>query len=91
MAAREPYCFESERVPDENQASFHDNDESERLKYLNWYSYGRCELRKTAIECICCLEEPESENEFTEGIYELFTFLPFNLHAIRNQLSNVPF
>ena len=67
MAALEPYCFEPERVPDENQASDDDNDESERLNNLNWYSCGRCELRETARECICCLEEPESENKFTEG------------------------
>ena len=66
MAALEPYSFEPER--DENQTSDHDNDESERLNNLNWYSCGRCELRKTVRECICCLEEPESENKFTKGI-----------------------
>ena len=62
MAALEPYCFEPERVPN--------NDESERLNNLNWYSWGHCELRETARECICSLEEPESrisENKFTKG------------------------
>ena len=68
MAPLEPYCFEPERVPDESQASDHDNDESERLNNLNWCSCGRCELRKTVRECICCLEEPESENKFMKGI-----------------------
>ena len=68
MAALEPYRFEPERVPDENQASDDDNDESERLNNLNWCSCGRCELRETARECICCLEEPKSENKFTESI-----------------------
>ena len=74
MAALEPYCFEPERVPDENQASDHDNDESAILNNLNWYNCGRCELRETARECICCLEEPESENKFTEGTCILGTF-----------------
>ena len=89
MAALEPYRFETERVPDENQASDDNNDESERLNNLNWYSCGRCELRETLRECILCLEEPNRKTSLRKVFYELCTFLPFNLHATRNQLSNL--
>ena len=68
MAALEPYRFEPERVPDENQGSDDDNDGYERLLNLNWCICGRCEFRDTVRECICCLEEPEVEKKFTEGI-----------------------
>lgn len=64
----EPHCFELERVPNDNQASDDDNDGFERLNNLNWCTCGRCELRETSRECICCLQEPKSENMFTEGI-----------------------
>ena len=36
---------------------------AERLLNLNWCLCGRCEVRKTARECVCCVEEPESENK----------------------------
>ena len=70
MAAVEPYRFEPERAPDENQAPDQgdDNEGAERLINVNWCTCGRCEIRETARECICCLEEPESENKFAEGI-----------------------
>ena len=59
---------------------------AERLFNLNWCLCGRCEVRKTARECVCCVEEPESENKL-EGtlstsirirrILALFFFLFF--------------
>ena len=36
---------------------------AERLLNLNWCLCGRCKVRKTARECVCCVEEPESENK----------------------------
>lgn len=69
MAALEPHSFETELVPDENQASDDENKGSERLRNLPWCICGRCEIRETGRECICCLEEPELEDKFTEGIF----------------------
>ena len=54
MAAVQPYRLEPERAPEENQAPDREDDNDE--------------IRETVRECICCLEEPESENKFTEGI-----------------------
>ena len=80
MAALEPYRFEPERVPDANESSDDEDDGAERLLNLNWCTCGRCELRESARECICCLEEPESENKFTEGtLYSLYSYM--QMHA----------
>jgi len=63
MAAVEPYRFK--RAPEANQAHDweDDNNGAERLIHVNWCTYGRCEMRETARQCICCLEEPELENK----------------------------
>ena len=70
MAAVELHRFEPEHAPEENQVADpeDDNDGAERLINVNWCTCGRCEIRETARECICCLEQPESENKFVEGI-----------------------
>ena len=93
MAALEPNCFEPERVPDENQTSDHDNDESERLNNLNWYNCGRCEFRKTARVHLLSRRARIGKQVYGKVcvFFELFTFLPFNLHATRNQLPNFHF
>lgn len=62
----EPYRFEPERVGDideGNNGSDEENDGVERLSNLNWCLCGRCEVRETARECVCCVEVPESENK----------------------------
>ena len=41
---------------------------AERLLNVNWCLCGRCDVRKTARECVCCVEEPESENKL-EGTF----------------------
>ena len=70
MAAVELYRFEPERAPEENQAADweDDNDGAERLINVDWCTCCRCEIRETVRECICSLEQPESENKFVEGI-----------------------
>ena len=90
MAAVEPYRFEPERAPEENQAPDREDatDEPERLVNVNWCTCGRCEIRETVRECICCLEEPESENKFTEGILWILYFS--DLSSKVNQASYFP-
>ena len=46
-----------------NSGSDNENEGAERLFNLNWCLCGRREVRKTARECVCCVEEPESENK----------------------------
>ena len=49
---------------DQGNSGFdNENEGAERLFNLNWYLCGRCEVRKTARECVCCVEELESENK----------------------------
>ena len=62
----EPYRFEPERVGNVDQGnngSDNEDNGAERLLNLNWCSCGRCEVRETARECVCCTVEPESENK----------------------------
>ena len=61
-----PYRFE--RIGNVDQAdngSDNENDSAERL--LNLTLCGRREVRETARACVCCVEEPESENKFERG------------------------
>ena len=63
-----PYRFE--RIGDVyqgNNGSDNENDGAERLSNLNWCLCGRCEVMETARECVCCVEEPESENKLERG------------------------
>ena len=46
-----------------NNGSDNENEGAERLLNSNWCLCGRCEVRKTARECVCCVEEPKSENK----------------------------
>lgn len=75
MAALEPYHFEPEHVDAETQPSDDKNEGSERLLNLSCCIYGCCEIRETGRECICCLQEPESKNKFTEGILRRLVLL----------------
>lgn len=60
----EPYRFEPEHVVDEgNNGSDEENDGAERLLNVNWCLSGRCEVRETTREYVCCVEVPESENK----------------------------
>ena len=46
-----------------NNGSDNENEGAERLLNLNWCLCGSCKVRKTARECVCWVEEPESENK----------------------------
>ena len=62
----ELYRFEPEHVGNIDEGkngSDEENDGAERVLNLNWCLCGRCEVRKTARECVCCVEVPESENK----------------------------
>ena len=62
----EPYRFEAERVGDVdegNKGYDKENDGVKRLLNLNWCLCGRCKVWETARECVCFVEEPESENK----------------------------
>ena len=50
-------------VDQANNGSDNEHEGAERLLNLNWCLCGRCEVRKTARECVGCVEEPESENK----------------------------
>jgi len=66
----EPYRFEPERVVNDQDGDDSPHDENsgvERLQNLTWCTCGKCDIRETPRECICCLEEPESENKVAEG------------------------
>ena len=91
MAAVEPYRFEPERAPDENQAPDQgdDNEGAERLITVNWCTCGRCQIRETVRECIFCLEEPNRKTSLRKVYYESCTFCPFNVQSSKHQISMI--
>ena len=65
MADLQPYRFEPERVP---IAEDSENEEvNDRLESTFWCTCKRCETMRTQRECVCCREQPESEDKM-EGI-----------------------
>ena len=46
-----------------NEDSDAEHAETERLQTTSWCSCGKCDIMPTSRECICCVEEPESENK----------------------------
>ena len=65
MTDLQAYPFELERVPN---AEDNENEEvKDRLEGTFWVTCERCETMPTQIECVCCREQPESENKM-EGI-----------------------
>ena len=59
------YRFEQERVP--NAEDSENEEVNDRLEGTFWVTCERCETMPTQIECVCCREQPESENKM-EGI-----------------------
>ena len=56
---------EPERVP--NAEDSENEKVNDRLEGTFWVTCERCETMPTQIECVCCREQPESENKM-EGI-----------------------
>ena len=78
MAAVELYQFKPESVLEETKASNDDSDVSERLSSLfNCLNCVCNDFRETAGECICFLEQLESESRFTEFISRTLFFSAF--------------
>ena len=65
MVDLQPYRFEPERVP--NAEDSENEEVSDRLEGTFWYTCERCETIPTQRECVCCREQPESEDKM-EGI-----------------------
>ena len=64
----EPCHFDSER--DVNNQHGRDIDMVMSRK-------NTAELRETLRECNCCLEQPESENKFTQGTHTFSVFISY--------------
>ena len=67
MADLQPYRFEPERVPNAEDSESENEKVSDRLESTFWCTCERCETMPTQIECVCCREQPESEDKM-EGI-----------------------
>ena len=57
--------FEPERV--RNAEDSENEEANDRLEGTFWVTCERCETMPMQIECVCCREQPESENKM-EGI-----------------------
>lgn len=75
MAAVELYQFKPESVLEEKKASNDDSDVSVSL--FNCLNCVCNDFRETAGECICFLEQLESESKFTEFISRTLFFSAF--------------
>ena len=67
MADRQPCRFEPERVPNAEDRESENEEVNDRLGGSFWCTHERCETMATQRECVCCREQPESENKM-EGI-----------------------
>ena len=59
--------FEPERVPNAEDSERENKEVNDRLEGTFWCTCERCETMPTQRECVCCREQPESENKM-EGI-----------------------
>ena len=69
MADRQPYRFEPERtrVPNAEDRESENEEVNDQLEGTFWCTHEQCEIMATQRECVCCREQPESENKM-EGI-----------------------
>ena len=63
MADLQRNRFEPERVPNAEDSE----SENDRFEGTFWCTCERCKTMPTQRECVCCREQPESENKM-EGI-----------------------
>ena len=66
--------FEPERVP--NAEDSENEEVNNRLEGTFWVPCQRCETMPTQIECVCCREQPESENKMEGIILSLYCIGP---------------
>ena len=64
------YRFEPEHAP--NAEDSENEEVSDRLGGTFWCTCERCETMPTQTECVCCREQPESENKMVGGILSLY-------------------
>ena len=74
MADRQPYCFEPERVLNAEDRESENEEVNDRLEGTFWCTHERCKTIATQRECVCCREQPESENNM-EGTIQAYTAL----------------
>ena len=63
MADLQRYRFEPERVPNAENSESENEEVNDRLEGTFWCTCERCETMPTQRECVCCREQPESENK----------------------------
>ena len=67
MADLQRNRFEPERVPNAEDSESENEEVNDRLEGTFWCTCERCKTMPTQRECVCCREQPESENKM-EGI-----------------------
>ena len=70
LADRQPYRFEAERVPNAEDRE----SENDRLQGTFSSTHKRRETMAAQRECVCCREQPESENKM-EATIQAYTAL----------------
>ena len=66
------YRFEPEHAPNAEDSESENEELSDRLGGTFWCACERCETMLTQRECVCCREQPESENKMVAGILTLY-------------------
>ena len=73
MADLQPYRFEPERVPNAEDRESENEEVNDRLEGTFWCTCERCETMPTQRECVCCREQPESENKMEIRILSVYS------------------
>ena len=56
-------CFQPERVPNADDSERENEEANDRLEGTFWCTCERCKTMPTQRKCVCCREQPESENK----------------------------
>ena len=72
MADLQPYRFEPERVPNAEDSESENEDVNDRLRGTFWCTCERFETMPKQRECVCCREQPESEDKMERIILSLY-------------------
>jgi len=72
MAGLQPYRFEPERAPNPEDSESQNGEANDRLEGTFWCTCERCEIIPTQRECVCCLEQPEVENQMEGIIFSIY-------------------
>ena len=73
MADLQRYRFEPERFPNAEDSESENEETNDQSEGTFWCTCEPCKTMPTQRECVCCREQPESENKMQGIILSLYS------------------